>query len=201
MKNFLFLVISFLSTIAYSQQAAKTTPPEKTALCVACHGPTGVSPNPIWPTIAGQHADYLEKQLLEFKEGKTRSATVMTGIAASLSQKDIEELAQFYASQPIPTENKTPEKYLKRGEMLYRGGDFASKITACIACHGPDGTGNAQAGFPVLSGQHAQYLIAELEAFKNNERRNDLNHIMQDISMRMKKEDMEAVAYYIQGLY
>ena len=75
------------------------------------------------------------------------------------------------------------------------------RITACIACHGPQGTGNAQAGFPVLSGQHAAYTVLQLVAFKDGKRKNDLNHIMQDISNRMSKEDMEAVAHYIEALH
>lgn len=80
-------------------------------------------------------------------------------------------------------------------------GDYAKQITACIACHGPKGTGNAQAGFPALSGQHAQYTILQLELFKDKKRSNDLNGIMRDISAHMSTDDMAAVAYYIQGLH
>lgn len=124
----------------------------------------------------------------------------MNALSASLTESEIKELANFYASQPLP-QGSTPENYLKRGELLYRGGDFAKHITACIACHGPRGTGNAQAGFPVLTGQHALYTIQQLQAFKDGKRSNDLNSIMRDISARMSQEDMEAVAYYIQGLH
>ena len=84
---------------------------------------------------------------------------------------------------------------------MYRGGDFNKHITACIACHGPKGTGNAQAGFPSISGQHAAYTIQQLQDFKEGKRKNDLNSIMRDISARMSIEDMEAVANYIAGLY
>jgi cytochrome c553 len=172
----------------------------KAAMCAACHGPTGVSSNPLWPTIAGQHARYLVKQLQDFKDNKTRTAPTMNAIVASLTTQDMDDLAAFYAQQPRP-EGRTAQKYLKRGQSLYRGGDFTQHITACIACHGPKGTGNAEAGFPLLSGQQAEYTVTQLQAFKDKQRRNDLNGIMQDISARMSKEDMEAVAHYLTGLY
>ena len=171
----------------------------KSALCVACHGAKGISSNPEWPSLAGQHRDYLAKQLRDFKNG-TRPSELMTAIVATLSDADIENLADYYANQPLP-KGVTPKQYLKRGEQLYRGGDFKKHITACIACHGPRGLGNAQAMFPVLSGQQAVSTINELEQFKQNKRRNDLHAIMRDISKNMDKEDMEAVAHYVSGLH
>lgn len=168
--------------------------------CTACHGESGVSSNPQWPHLAGQHVSYFIRQMQDFKEGSLRSAPVMNALSAPLTENEMRELAEFYAKLPIPP-GKTPEKFLKRGELLYRGGDFAKHITACIACHGPKGSGNAEAGFPMLSGQQAVYTIAQLQDFKDGKRSNDLNSIMRDISARMSQEDMEAVAYYIQGLH
>lgn len=174
--------------------------PAKASLCVACHGETGISANPIWPNLAGQHAGYLLKQMQDIKEGKTRNVPVMAALVSGLSVAEMQELAEYYALQE-PPQGKTPKKYLKRGEELYRGGDFNQHISACIACHGPKGTGNGQAGFPLLSGQHAEYTVLQLQAFKEKKRQNDLNAIMRDISARMSTEDMTAVAYYIQGLH
>lgn len=199
MKKIAFLLVlwsTFAAFAAGDYQAGQ----EKSTACAACHGPTGVSVNPIWPSLAGQHASYLVKQLHDFKNKQQRDAPTMSPLAASLSEQDIEDLATFYARQPIP-ENTTPEKYVKRGEQLYRGGDFSQHITACIACHGPTGNGNAQANFPVLSGQQAAYTIQQLQAFKDKKRNNDLNSIMRDISGRMSTEDMQAVAYYVAGLH
>ena len=173
---------------------------EKSMVCAACHGATGISINPVWPSLAGQHAPYLIKELRDFKLKKGRDDPTMTPMSINLSEQDMADLAIFYAKQPLPT-GSTPQKYLTRGEQLYRGGDFNKHITACIACHGPKGTGNAQAGFPVLCGQHAAYTILQLQAFKVNKRSNDLNSIMRDISARMDTDDMEAVAHYIAGLY
>lgn len=193
------LGLVFSGMLATQAAADLSTPPEKLALCVACHGKNGASINPAWPNLGGQYQRYLIKQLEEFKANKQLKSATMSPIAATLNKRDIEELAAFYAGQPL-VKGETPEKFLQRGEQLYRGGDFEKKITACIACHGPRGTGNAQAGFPVISGQHAVYIIQQLQAFKEKKRTNDLNSIMQDISARMGPEDMEAVAYYIQGL-
>ncbi|KTD20166.1 c-type cytochrome [Legionella londiniensis] len=194
---FVFLLLSaFLTHAVGNYQAGE----EKSQVCAACHGTKGISTNPQWPSLAGQHAAYLAKQLRDFKADGQRPSAVMTPIANPLTEQDIEDLAIFYSQQPLPQE-ATPRQYLARGEQLYRGGDFAKHITACIACHGPNGMGNAQAMFPVLSGQMPQYTVKELQAFKENIRRNDLHSIMRDISQRMDKEDMEAVAYYVAGLH
>jgi cytochrome c553 len=199
MKKTVFFIALFGSFAIQAADIA-TTAPAKATLCVACHGQQGNSTNPQWPNIAGQHSAYLNKQLHDFKVGKTRNAATMAAIVATLTDEDMLELSDFYAKQPL-AQGSMPAKYLKRGEALYRGGDLDKHISACIACHGPRGTGNGQAGFPVLSGQHAPYTIQQLQAFKDKTRTNDLNEIMRDISIRMDKDDMEAVAYYIQGLH
>lgn len=200
MKKLVSVVMLMGALIAQAATSPNDSVSEKASLCVACHGQQGNSTNPEWPNIAGQHRAYLLKQLHDFKAGKTRNSSIMAGIIASLSDEDMSKLATFYSQQKL-AEGTTPEKYLKRGELLYRGGDFDKHIAACIACHGPRGTGNAQAGFPVVSGQHAAYIIQQLQAFKDHKRQNDLNGMMQDISSRMSEEDMQAVAYYLQGLY
>lgn len=199
MKKLVFF-LALCNTIALFAAGSYQNGQEKSLVCAACHGPTGISVNPIWPSLAGQHPLYLIKQLRDFKEKKGRDDPAMTPMAAGLSEQDMADLAVFYAKQPHP-EGRTPKKYLTRGEQLYRGGDFNKHITACIACHGPKGTGNAQAGFPLLAGQHAAYTLLQLQAFKTHKRSNDLNSIMRDISARMSTDDMNAVANYIAGLY
>ena len=193
MKKIFFLLLCGVFAVYATETPVVTTS------CRPCHGERGISTNPLWPNLAGQHARYLEKQLTDFKQ-KNRTAATMLALVNQLSTKDIADLSAFYAKEPIP-ENKTPKQYLTRGEQLYRGGDFSKHITACIACHGPKGTGNGEAGFPVLSGQQPDYTIQQLNAFKTKERRNDLNAIMQDISARMSADDINAVAYYVAGLH
>ncbi len=199
MKKLALIFILCLPIVIHAQDKSQTGP-NKAQLCSACHGQQGVSSTPEWPNLAGQNEKYFIKQLNDLKQGTQRNAPTMAAILTTLNSQDIDDLATYYAKIPI-AQGSTPKKFIQRGEQLYKGGDFNKHITACIACHGPRGTGNAQAGFPVLSGQHAAYTIMQLQAFKDGKRTNDLNHIMQDICSRMDKEDMEAVAHYIEGLY
>lgn len=199
MKKFVLTMVTFLSVVLVAPKIIASEA-NKTAVCAACHGEQGNSTNPQWPNIAGQHPKYFMKQLADMKNPALRDVPVMSALVAAMNEKDMDDLAAYYAKMPL-AQGSTPEKFLKRGEQIYRGGDFEKRITACIACHGPKGTGNSQAGFPVLSGQHAAYTVLQLNAFKEGKRKNDLNHIMQDISSRMSQDDMEAVAHYIEGLH
>lgn len=195
MKQFLFGLF-FCSLVSQSLAAQ----PEKAAMCSGCHGASGISTNPDWPSLAGQNANYLAKQLRDYKDAKTRNAPIMSPLVAAFTDDDIRELAAYYASLPLPI-GSTSKQYQARGEAIYRRGDVNKHITACIVCHGPKGTGNAQAGFPALSGQQPAYTIQQLNAFKTKTRRNDLNSIMRDISHRMSEDDMTAVAHYLYGLH
>ena len=170
------------------------------AICGACHNKDGNSSNPIWPKIAGQHPKYLVLQMQAFKEGKLRNDPSMSGMMASLSTQDMEELAQYFSMQKRSIEG-ADAKDLKFGERLYRAGDIKRGIPGCIACHGPRGIGIAQAGFPALSGQHVAYTVKQLEDYKQGARKTDLNHIMRDISVKLTKKDMDALANYIAGLH
>ncbi|MCA0403483.1 MAG: cytochrome c4 [Proteobacteria bacterium] len=171
-----------------------------TQQCAACHGEKGISSNPLWPNLAGQGNKYLLKQLNDFKKNEQRQSPLMNGSLSSLSQEDLIELSNFYAKLPLNI-GKMKETYLVKGQNLYRSGDRRKGITACVACHGPKGKGNVDAGFPVLSGQQADYTIAQLKLFKTKQRTNDLNAVMQNISAKMSIEDMQALAYYIEGLH
>lgn len=198
MKRILWILL--ILPFSLQAQGNAQSGAEKSGLCAVCHGVEGISENPLYPNLAGQHQSYLIKQLHDFKKGKTRYAPTMSPLTQTLSEQDIEDLAAYYAQFKI-AQGKTPKQYLKRGELLYRGGDRDKKITACIACHGPQGTGNAQAKFPVLSGQVAEYLVQQLKAFRDKKRHNDLNAIMRDISSHLDEEDMTALAYYCRGLH
>ncbi len=177
-----------------------TALPQKLPLCIACHGQDGIGQQPMWPNLAGQHARFLVKQLQDIKQQTTRKVPLMQGIMRDLTEEDLTELANYYAQLPR-FEGHTPKRFVARGQALYRGGDMSRHIPACIACHGPQGFGNEAANFPVLSGQHALYTILQLKAFANHERTNDLNHMMQTISHRLDDADIQAVAYYLQGLH
>lgn len=199
MKKFLFYVFCVFSLSPHAQNAvdegkAKAEP------CAVCHGAGGISQNSAYPSLAGQHAPYLLKQLRDFQRDKTRHSAVMAAFLSGLTDQDLQHLVEYYAALPLP-KNQMPKKYLELGQALYRGGSDSKQITACIACHGPAGMGNIEAGFPVLSGQQPVYTMQQLRAFKDKTRRNDMNAIMRDIAARMDARDMEAVAFYTAGLH
>ncbi len=189
---------------------------EKAKVCASCHGKEGVSNNPIWPSLAGQGAKYIVKQLHDFKS-KARLDPSMMAQAGALKDEDIVNLAAYYESlAPAKGETSADAETLKLGESLYRGGDMAAAIPACAACHGPAGEGIAPAAFPALAGQHAKYTRKQLEAFKASatieeqasdadlkkigQRANDSNQMMEDIAKKMSPKQIEAVSLYIQGL-
>ena len=172
---------------------------QKAATCVVCHGPDGNSNNPTWPNLAGQHAEYIRKQLEDYRSGR-RKNDQMAPMAMSLSDQDIADLAVYYASLKPRIGQARPEN-LDTGGRLYRAGDAAKGLAACMACHGPTGVGNPAANYPRINAQHAEYTELQLKAFKAEERDNDRNAIMRDIAGRMSNDSIEAVADYLQGLH
>lgn len=167
--------------------------------CAACHSADGNSINPVWPKLAGQHAEYLVKQIQDFKEGKRVNAQ-MAPMVASLSEEDIADIAAYFASQKIKPGAAKPE-LIEAGQQIYRAGDSQTGIPACMACHGPAGTGNPAALYPAIAGQHAAYTAIQLKAFKSEERNNDANKVMRSIAGSMTNAQIEAVSEYIQGLH
>jgi cytochrome c553 len=200
MKFYYLILLIVCSPLVGHTQEAPNSLKAKVAVCAACHGAQGISPNPKWPNLAGQHEIYLLKQLIEMKEGKLTNSPTMTAVLISFNHDDLRDLAHYYAKMPA-AEHKANHQLNIRGETLYKMGDFAKRIPACIACHGPQGRGNAEAGFPILSGQNAAYTQKQLHAFKRAIRKNDLSQIMHAISMQMSPEEMKAVALYIEGLH
>jgi cytochrome c553 len=171
---------------------------QKAAVCGACHGMTGSSVNPEWPNLAGQHESYIVAQLQQFRQG-ARVDPLMTPMAAMLSDADMQDLGAHFAQQS-PTGLEADPSNWKNGEKLYRGGDPARGIPACIACHGPQGKGNAPARYPALRAQHAVYAYKQLLAFADAQRTTPGNDIMQVIAGKLTDEDMRALASYTQGL-
>lgn len=169
----------------------------KAQACAACHGLDGKSPNPQWPHLAGQVPGYIAKQLAAFKSG-TRKDSVMSGIAAKLSEQDMADLDAYYSELP-PTEGTATDLELaKKGERLYRGGNRDTGVAACMGCHGPAGHG-IPPHFPRVSGQNMAYLEKALLAFKRGERK-DEREIMSRIAFFMSEEEIKAVAQYMHGL-
>jgi cytochrome c553 len=167
-----------------------------TAVCAACHGADGNSGSPEYPRIAGQGAEYLQKQLHDFKSGK-RANAIMSGFASQLSDADMRNIAAWASSQ-TPKHNTAKDKDLVMlGERIYRGGIADRNIPACAGCHSPNGSG-IPAQFPRVSGQHATYTETQLNAFRSGARAN--NPIMSDVAAKMNDKEIKAVADYIAGL-
>lgn len=169
---------------------------EKSAMCVACHGTDGNSLVSMYPKLAGQSANYLAKQLANFKSG-ARVDPIMAGMVAGLSATDMNDLAAYYAVQTsTPGTGETSEV----GHKLYFGGDAKKGITACVACHGVKGKGMAQAAFPAIAGQNADYLKKQIVTFRDGSRANDNNKIMRNIAIKLSDSDIDAVVKYMSSL-
>ena len=165
-------------------------------VCGACHtsdGSRGIATNPI---LMGQHADYLVKQLTEFKSGK-RDNPIMKPMAATLSDDDMRNVAAFYASKAAkPGAAKNPAS-VELGRKIWRGGIAEKSVPACAGCHGPAGAG-LPAQYPRLAGQHQEYVQPELVLFRSGKRANSPQ--MTAIAARMSDAEIAAVSDYIEGL-
>jgi cytochrome c553 len=200
MKKLLLIAsVAALAAFGTAHAGDATAGKAKSAACAGCHGMDGNSVNAMWPKLAGQHANYIAKQLAEFKSGDRVDPT-MAGMVAPLSETDMADLAAYYASQKgsVGTADETK---VELGQTIYRAGNAASGVPACAACHGPTGVGNAQAKFPSLSGQHADYVAKALKDFRSGARANDAGQMMRNIAAKMTDAEIEAVSAYVQGLH
>lgn len=185
---------------------------QKATSCAGCHGEDGNSMVATFPKLAHQHSSYLQQQLHAFKDG-TRSDPMMSAIAMTLADEDIQDISAYYAVQKV-SENSLPvsaadadekpadnndavQSLITQGSNLYRNGNLQSAVSACIACHGPFGEGNKPASFPALKSQHADYLIKALTDFKSGARSNNPENIMHMIAKKMSDQEIKAVAYRI----
>ena len=170
----------------------------KAAVCGGCHGVDGNSMIPSFPKLAGQGELYLTKQLIDIRDG-ARSVPQMSGILTGRTDQDLADLAAYYSAQKV-TIGATDPELLDLGRQIYRAGIAAKGVAACSACHSPTGAGNAQAAFPALSGQHADYVIAQLKAYRTETRTNGQAMMMQQVAALMSDKEIEALASYVQGL-
>ena len=148
---------------------------------------------------ACQGQPYLLKQLKEIKSG-ARAIPEMTGLLDAMSDDELAAIAAHYAGKTMVGGQANPA-LVELGQKIYRAGNPESGVAACTACHGPAGKGITSAGYPALPGQHAQNTVSTLKKFYSGERNNDPNAMMRTIAAKMKENEMEAVAAYIQGLY
>ena len=167
-----------------------------TNVCAACHTSDGSRGSPANPILQGQHPEYLVKQLTEFKSGKRQNA-VMSGMAATLSEDDMKNVAAFYAGKVAKPGFAKNKATVELGEKIYRGGIADRNVPACAGCHSPNGAG-LPSQYPRLAGQHADYTEAQLVAFRGGVRKNSAP--MAGVAAKMNDREIKAVADYIAGL-
>jgi cytochrome c553 len=198
-----FAVTAFAQTPAAKPDLAKAQSIAKD-VCAACHGIDGNSPTAVNPSLAGQPAEYISLQLAHFKSG-IRANPVMLGMSASLTPDDMKALGQYFSQQKPKGLAAKDAALVAAGQKLYRGGDAATGLPACAACHAPNGAG-VRKNYPRLAGQYADYAYAQLKAFKSGERAADKDgkdvngRIMATIANKMTDAQMRAVAEYTSGL-
>ena len=198
------LGLSMLSNLAWAEDAAANKPDMakgQTAamVCAACHGGDGNSAIAINPSLAGQHPQYITKQLLNFKSGERNNA-VMKGMVATLAtDDDMKNVAAYFAAQKPRPGIARDQALVDEGRKIYRGGDGATGVPACMACHSPSGAG-IPAQYPRLAGQMKEYTLAQLKAFKAGERANDSAAMMRTIASKLSDKQMDALAEYVSGL-
>ncbi len=202
MKKLVLAALLALGVAGVAQAAGDAAAGQaKAAVCAACHGMDGNSPaNPVWPKLAGQHVDYITKQIADFKAGARTDAT-MTAMAMPLSDQDAADLAAYFSGQTVSIGSAADADKAAAGQKIYQGGIAGKGVSACMACHGPSGAGNPGAKFPSLKGQHGAYVAKALKDFRSGTRTNDAAKMMQSIAAKMSDAEIEAVATYINGLH
>ena len=200
-RNAFFILIFsfFISNIAIAATIEHKTPPQSvTNVCAACHAIDGNSAITANPKLAGQHPEYLYKQLTNFKSGE-RANAVMSGMAGMLSDADMHAVAEYFSKQTLNLGQAKKNGTGSLGEKIYRAGIQANSVPACASCHGPAGDG-LPVKYPRLGGQHTEYVLNQLRQFRLGARANDEAKVMRTIAAKLTDQEMEAVADYIQGL-
>lgn len=205
----LFLII-FTVSVAYAgnspddikQRIGKGDPvagKDKSGMCQGCHGETGNSEAPTFPKLAGQYANYLQKQVRDF-QSEARVDPTMSGMALAVTEKqDLLDITAYFASQK---QMKGSGGTNAAGKKLYLEGNDVSGVYGCVNCHGENGKGKSpnNAMFPVIGGQHKDYLVKQLTDFKASDRKNDPAGMMGTLAMQMTPAEIEAVSEYLSGL-
>lgn len=170
-------------------------------VCAGCHNADGNSVIPMNPILAGQQAEYITKQLMDFKATESapakRNSPVMSSMVAALSPEEMNQLGVYYAKQKTtPSQIAVDDdKLIELGKLLYHGGSLANGVPACASCHGPNGSG-IPPRYPAIAGQHAEYTITQLNLFSTGDRANDKD-VMQQVITRLNGYEKRAVSAYI----
>jgi cytochrome c553 len=178
---------------------------EKAALCAGCHGQDGNSASADFPRLAGQYAPYIVKQISDFQRGRRNNNDTMAGMAATVaSMDDAKDIAAYFSQRKMAAKALAIPKaaLVAAGKKLFAEGNIETGVYACINCHGDKGKGKAPNNpvFPVIGGQHRDYLIKQLGDFREGRRQNDPAGMMSAIAKKLSEQEIEAVASYLSTL-
>ncbi len=173
---------------------------QKSQICQGCHGVDGNSTSELIPKLAGQYDEYIIKQMRNYQAG-TRSHEIMNGMAAPLSDTDLADIAAYFADQPIMKGNATAPTN-EKGKKIFSKGNISEMVMTCAYCHGNTGKGldPSTAMYPVVGGQHKAYLLKQLKDFREDDRMNSPNVIMNRILRSLSDSELEALAEYMSSL-
>jgi cytochrome c553 len=192
------LVLQFANAAgAPAEGAEAAAAPPAAAVCAPCHGERGSSPVAAFPNLAGQHADYLLKELTDFHKGR-RTNDAMAAVLVQVETGAFPALAAYFQSQPPAPARVGDPALAATGRQLFDAGDWAAGIPPCRSCHLADGAGSGR--YPRLAGQNADYTLQQLKRFKDGTRRNDPRRMMREIAARLTMAQMQALAAYLAGL-
>jgi cytochrome c553 len=196
LRILIILATSLLSIGAGNVDAGK----QKVASCAACHGADGNSMVGVWPSLAGQNANYLFRQLKHIKSGD-RVITEMMGQLDNMTQQDLEDIAAYYASKNNTIGQVAADK-VELGKKLYYSGNLSKGVPACAACNSPKGKVNGPAGYPLLSGQQPEYIAKSLRSYRSGERNSDeASQMMMAIAYKLDDKEIDALSSFVHGLH
>ena len=179
-------------------------------VCASCHGAEGISPAPVNPHLAAQHAQYVSVQLDHFKSGLRKNA-VMNAMAAQLTPDEMRALGVYFAEKKPKVGAARDKTLAELGQKIYRGGNAKTGLPACSSCHLPNGVG-IPVQYPRLAGQYPDYVYAQLQGFVKGDRGGEMKSaqgkvledvqgkVMTNIAGKMSDREMRAVAEYVSGL-
>jgi len=198
MKNRILTIVLF--SLFLSGSGDPESGKDKSYTCSSCHGTDGNSIMGLWPSLAGQNAAYLEKQLALIKSGE-RVIPEMMGLLDSLNEQDLKDLAAYYASNKNSI-GEVKKDLVDLGYKLYFSGNIEKGVPACTGCHSPNGLGNSQAAYPLLSGQKPEYIAKTLKEYRTGGRDySEASKIMVSIAYKLDDKEIEALASFIHGLH
>lgn len=198
-----WLVISFAITeTVYAEAGDPAAGKEKADMCGGCHGMDGNSADATFPRLAGQYAGYIVKQIKDFQKGTRANDETMAGMAATVgSTQDAKDIGAYFEKQKMDGKPLTSvdKKLAEKGKQIYREGNSATGMYACVHCHGERGMGKTAniSAFPRIGGQHRDYIIKQMKDFQAGTRNNDPGGMMSDLAKKLSAEEVKAVAEYL----